>query len=72
MRQCWTNVTVPLQCEAINIWYNIRHIKPQTFDTNVEDMNSKIMIDNVILGKLLVIYFCIIFKLGTKYILGCA
>ena len=37
--QCLTNGTVALQCGAINIWYNIRHIKPH--DTNVEDINSK-------------------------------
>ena len=39
--QCRTNGTVALQCDAIKIWYNIRHIHPHTFDTNVEDINSK-------------------------------
>ena len=36
--QCWTNDTVTLQYGAIKIGYNIRSIKPYTFDTNVEDI----------------------------------
>ena len=40
--QCWTNGTVALQCSGINIWHDILHIKPHAFDTNVEDINSKI------------------------------
>ena len=39
--QCWTNGTVTLQFGAMKIWYNIRHINPHTFYTNVEDINSK-------------------------------
>ena len=36
--QCWTNVTVILQCGAIKIRHNIRCINPYTSDTNVEDI----------------------------------
>ena len=36
--QCWNNGIVSLQCGAVKIGYNIRHIKPYTSDTNVEDI----------------------------------
>ena len=35
---CWTNDKVTLQCGAIKIRYNIRHIKSYTYYTNVEDI----------------------------------
>ena len=35
--QCWTNDVVTLQCDAIKIMHNIRHIQLYTYDTNVED-----------------------------------
>ena len=41
INQCWTNGTVPLQCGAIKIRYNISHIKSYTSDTNVEDINPE-------------------------------
>ena len=68
--QCWTNGTITLHCGAIPIWHNIYHIKPH--DTNVEYINSKTNDWQRHIRKVLVIYFCIIFKLGTKYIIGCA
>ena len=34
----WNNGMVTLQYGAIHITYNIRHIKPYKFDTNVEDI----------------------------------
>ena len=34
--QCWTNITVTLQCGVTKIGYNIRQINPYTSDTNVE------------------------------------
>ena len=37
--QCSINITVILQCSTIKIRYNIRHIKPHTYDTNFEDIN---------------------------------
>ena len=37
--QCFTNVTVNLQCGAIQIKYNIRRTKPYKLDTTVEDFN---------------------------------
>ena len=46
---CFTNGTVNLQCGAIQITYNIRHIKPYKSDTKVEDPNSKNMSDDVII-----------------------
>ena len=45
--QCFTNVTVNLQCGAIKIRYNIRRIKPYKSDTKVDDYNYKNMSDNV-------------------------
>ena len=33
--QCWTNGTVTFQCGAIKIRYNIHHIKPHTYDTEL-------------------------------------
>ena len=37
--QCITNGTLSLQCGAIKIKYNIRHIKPYKSDTKVGDSN---------------------------------
>ena len=45
--QCFTNGTVKLQCGAIQITYNIHHIKTYKPDTKVEDSNSIIMYDTV-------------------------
>ena len=39
--QCWTNGMFKSQCGAIKISDNIRLIKPYTYYTNVEDINSK-------------------------------
>ena len=36
--QYWANITVTLQCVAIKIRYNTHHIKPYTYDTNVESI----------------------------------
>ena len=44
---CFINGTVNLQCDVIQIKYNIRPIKPYKSDTNVEDINPKNMSDNV-------------------------
>ena len=35
---CWINGTVTLQCGAIKIRHNTRHINPYKSDTNVEDI----------------------------------
>ena len=45
--QCFTNGKVKLQCGAIKIAYNIRHIKPYKVDTKVEDYNSIHMYNSV-------------------------
>ena len=45
--QCFTNVTVNLQCVAIKITYIIRRIKPYKFDTKVEDITPKIFSDDI-------------------------
>ena len=45
--QCFTNGMVTLQCGAIQINYNICHIKPYIYDTNVEYSSSKNMYDYV-------------------------
>ena len=47
MTQCFANVTVMLQYGAIQITYNIRRIKPYTFDTKIEYFNPKNMDDDV-------------------------
>ena len=41
--QCFTNVTINLQCVAVNNWYNIHRIKPYKSDTKVECFSSKNM-----------------------------
>ena len=41
IKQCWIIGTVTLKCGDINIRYNIRFIKPYTYDTNVEDINPE-------------------------------
>ena len=51
IKQCCTNGTVALQCADIKIRYNIRHIKQHTDDTTVEYIDSKLIIDDIILGK---------------------
>ena len=45
--QCWTNGMVTFQCGAIEIRHNIRHIKLYTYDTNIEDITTKNMYDDV-------------------------
>ena len=62
---CWTNGTVTIKYGPIQIRHNIRWIKLYKSDTNVEDINTKNMCDNVnILSP--VIYFCTILKLGQN------
>ena len=41
INQCCTNGTVTLQCGTIKGRYNIRRIKPNASDTNVEDINHE-------------------------------
>ena len=43
LKKYFTNGTFNLQCGAVQIRYNIRHIKPFIFDNNVEDISSKNM-----------------------------
>ena len=63
--QCWTNVTVILQCDTTKSRHNIRRIKPYKSDTNVEDINIENIYDNFnTLSP--AIYFHIILKLGNK------
>ena len=45
--QCFTNVTVNLQCGAKQIEYNIHLIKLYKYDTNVEYINPENMYDYV-------------------------
>ena len=45
--QCFTNGTVNLQHDVIQIKYNIRRIKPYKLDTTVEYFNSINMYDAV-------------------------
>ena len=37
----WTYGTVILHCGSIKTMYNIRCIKPYTYDTNIEDINPE-------------------------------
>ena len=45
--QCFTNVTVNLQCSVVQIKYSIRRINPYKYDTKVEDHSSKNISENV-------------------------
>ena len=45
--RCFTNDTVKLQCDVIEITYDICRIKPYKSDTNVEDINPENMCDDV-------------------------
>ena len=45
--QCFTNVTVMLQCVAVQITHNIRCIKPYKSNTKVEDFDPKNIDDAV-------------------------
>ena len=38
---------VNLQCDAVQIKYNIRFIKPYKYDTKMDNFNSKNMSDDV-------------------------
>ena len=68
--QCFTNITLNLQCGVVQTKYNIRHIKPYKSDTKLEDYGSKIC-TMISLYELPVIYFCLERNRGTKYIIGC-
>ena len=54
------------------IMYNIYHIKPHTYDTNIEDINPENNDGRCHIRKVLVIYLYILLKLGTNYIIGFA
>ena len=45
--QCWDNYTVTLQQGAIKIRHNICRIRPYKYDTNVEDITTENMYDDV-------------------------
>ena len=45
--QCYTNGVVKLKCDATQITYNIRQIKPYRSDTKAEDYDLKKMPDDV-------------------------
>ena len=47
MKKCWTNGTVILHYDEVKIRHNIRHINPYKSNTNVEDINPKIICDDV-------------------------
>ena len=47
IKNCFTNVTVNSICGAVQVRYNIHHIKTYKFDTKVEDIGSKQISDNV-------------------------
>ena len=51
--QCWTNGTVTLQYGLIKICRNILCINPHISDTNVVDINLKLIIEYVTLLKYL-------------------
>ena len=66
--ECFTNGMVMLQCSAIKITHNIRHIKPYKTNTKVEYFNPKIwMMLSIYEGP--VIYFYMKLKLGMKYMI---
>ena len=45
--RCFTNGMVNLQCDVVQMMYNIRHINTYKSDTNVEDINPENMSDNI-------------------------
>ena len=45
--RCFTNGTVNLRCGAKQNIYNIRHIKPYKYDTNLEDIDLENVSDDV-------------------------
>ena len=70
--QCCTNGTVALQCGAIKNRYNIHHIEPHKSYTNIEDIDLKTNDLQRHISKVIVIYFCILLKLVTNYLIECA
>ena len=63
--RCWTNVTVIIQYDRIQIRHNIHRIKPYKSDKNVEYINPRNMCDDVIILSP-VIYSYIILNIGNK------
>ena len=47
IEQYCNNDTVTLQCSAIKIRYNIRHINPYKYDTKVEEIKPENIYDDV-------------------------
>ena len=64
--QCCTNVKVILQFSPIQIRHNIHWINPYTYDTNVEDIKTGNMCDNVNILSPVIYYLYYILKLGHK------
>ena len=64
--QCCTNVKVVLQFSPIKIRHNIHWINPYTYDTNVEDIKTGNMCDNVNILSPVIYYLYYILKLGHK------
>ena len=62
---CWTSGTVTLQYGPTKIRYNIRRIKPNTYDTNVEDITPGNIYNDVNI-QLPLIYFFITLNSGNK------
>ena len=66
--QFWTNDKVTINCAAIKIRYNTHHIKPYTYDANVDNINPETNDLQCHIRKVLVTYLCIyISTLGSKY-----
>ena len=66
INQCCKNGIVILQCGAIKIRYNICRLKPHTFNTDVQDVSLRTNYLQRCIRKVLVIYFCIMLKLGKS------
>ena len=65
IRRCWNNGTITLNYSLTKNRYNIRWIKTYRSDTNVEDIKSESMYENVNI-QLLVIYFWLILNLANN------
>ena len=68
--RCLTNGTVNLQCDVVQIKYNIRRINPNKSDAKVYGFSSKICL-TMSTYELLVIYLCIKLKFEAMYVIIC-
>ena len=67
INKSWNNGTVMLQYGATKNRYKIRPIKPYTYDTHVDILNKKLIIDDFTLRKYQLHTYVFILKIGTIF-----